>query len=237
MLERKVARVGVVVAGGGRGTRMPGTLPKQFLILDRAPIIGRTIALFQSLRCVNEIVVVVPNAHIGRTRTIVRNGGYRKVSNIVAGGKERQDSVWRGLRAFTRTPDFVLVHDAVRPLVSPQVVRAVLRETEKHRAAVVGVHVKDTIKIERDKGFYAETLDRSALWAVQTPQGFAFDLLIRAHRTAQITGLRGTDEASLVERLGIPVRIVEGDSRNIKITTREDLELAKLLLRGRFPMK
>jgi 2-C-methyl-D-erythritol 4-phosphate cytidylyltransferase len=237
MVERKMPSVGVVIAGGGHGARMHGKVPKQFLPLERIPIIERTIALFQSLRFVNEIVVVIPKEYIGRTARIVRKGRYRKVSTIIAGGNKRQDSVRIGLHAFKRKPEFVLVHDAVRPLVSPVVVQAVLRETKKHRAAVVGVHVNDTIKLAREHGFYAETLDRSVLWAVQTPQGFVFDLLANAHTTAQIDGFGGTDDASLVERLGIPIKIVEGDNRNIKITTREDLELAKLLLRQGFSRK
>lgn len=227
----------MIIAAGGLGTRMRGKLPKQFLSLNGMPVIERTIALFQSLKSVNEIVIVAPDDYLGRTRRIVLRGKYEKVSHIVAGGKRRQDSVWKGLNSFDQKPDIVLVHDAVRPLVTPQVVQEVLREARKHRAAVVGVHVNDTIKVERKMGFYAETLDRSMLWAVQTPQGFTFDLLVKAHKAAQISGFGGTDEASLVERLNVPVRRVEGDWRNIKITTRGDLELAKLVLRRRISRK
>jgi len=127
----------------------------------------------------------------------------------------------------------VLVHDAVRPFVDRSVIRAVIGAVRRHRAAVVGVRVKDTIKVESGEspGFYARTIARGGLWAVQTPQGFRYDLLLRAHQEAHRAGFLGTDDASLVERLGIPVRIVPGNERNIKITTPADRKLAEFLLK------
>jgi 2-C-methyl-D-erythritol 4-phosphate cytidylyltransferase len=122
------------------------------------------------------------------------------------------------------------VHDAVRPLVTPSLIAEVVRATERFGAAVVGVRVKDTIKIESG-GFFTTTLDRAKLWAVQTPQGFRFDILKRAHVAAQRSALLATDDAALVERLNVPVRVVEGDYRNIKITTEDDIKLAKMLLK------
>ena len=143
-----------------------------------------------------------------------------------------QYSVRNGLLCFDREPEIVLVHDAVRPLVAHKEIREVIAQARRHGAAVVGVRVKDTIKIEKS-GFYKKTLRREDLWAVQTPQGFRFEMLMKAHLAAQRSAFLGTDEASLVERLGIPVKIVEGDHRNIKITTEDDLELARLFLRRR----
>ena len=224
-------RVGVVIAGGGMGTRMKGRVPKQFLLLNRRPIITATVALMESLAFIHEIVLVVPSQFVRKVESLVRRGRFRKVSGVISGGSSRQESVWNGLHAFEQRPDIVLVHDAVRPLVSQRVVRKVLEEASGHGGAVVGTRVKDTIKVEGEPGFYAETLDRSKLWVVQTPQGFSFDLLLKAHEAARASGFCGTDEASLVERMGVAVKIVEGDWRNIKITTREDLELAKLLCR------
>lgn len=224
-------RVGVIIPAGGKGRRMGGQLPKQFLPLFGIPVIQRTVALFEAVRAVHEIVIAAPGEYVHHVRRLMRRAGFAKVSQVVAGGKERQDSVWKGLNAFERKPDIVLVHDAVRPLVEKWIITEVIRKSKKHKAAVVGVRVKDTVKVEQRRGYYAETLQRDKLWTVQTPQGFHFDLLLRAHRAAKRSNFRGTDEGSLVERLRIPVRIVEGNYRNIKITTREDLALAEFLLR------
>jgi 2-C-methyl-D-erythritol 4-phosphate cytidylyltransferase len=226
-----MVNVGVVIAAGGRGRRFGGGTPKQFLRLNGVPILQRSIELFDSFPSVNEIVVVSPRNEISRVERLLGRMGSGKILTIVAGGRERQDSVWNGLNAFVGKPHVVLVHDAVRPLVSRKTIAAVIASTVRYRAAVVGVRIVDTIKLEGREGFYIRTLERNKLWAVQTPQGFRFDLLVSAHKAARRSSYLGTDEASLLERLRIPVRIVEGDSRNIKITTPEDLRLAEMWLK------
>lgn len=230
-MAARVHKVGVIIAAGGSGRRMGGRLPKQFLSLAGKSIIARTIAAFETIQSVGEIVVVAPREHVARTQRLCGTEGFRKVSCVCKGGKERQDSVRIGLEAFARQPAIVLVHDAVRPLVSKRVIQQIIKEAARHRAAVVGVRVKDTIKVEGRRGYYKATLDRNKLWAVQTPQGFRYKLLRDAHLKALTAHYLGTDEASLVERLGIPVRIVEGDYTNIKITTLEDLKAARIHLR------
>ena len=225
--------VAVVIPAGGRGKRMRGALPKQFLRLGGIPVLQRTIAAFHSLPEVTEIVLVVPVAYIHRTRALVLRAKFTKVRAIVKGGHERQDSVRNGLAACRRNAGLVLVHDAVRPLISRAVIRRVIRAAEIHGAAVAGVKVKDTIKVEAPGrgGFCERTLPREALWGVQTPQGFRFDVLWGAHEEALASGFRGTDEASLVERMGVRVKIVEGEDTNIKLTTPADRKLAELLLK------
>ncbi len=224
-------RVGVVIPAGGTGKRMGAKVPKQFLLLGGRSVLQRTLARFESISDVNEIVLVVPKNYWERARSLVKRVGFRKVRHVVVGGRQRQDSVWNGLNAFELKPDIVLVHDAVRPMVTDKVVKRVIRKAVECQAAAVGIRLKDTVKVERRKGFFTHTLNRSKLWAVQTPQGFQFDLLMRAHRVARRKGLKSTDEASLVERLRMPVAIVEGDEKNIKITTKQDLEMARLLLK------
>ncbi len=223
-----MADVGVVIAGGGRGSRIGGTIPKQFLRLGGIPVLARTAAVFDGMSTVSSIVLVVPEDFVPRTRRLVARSGLRKVTRVVAGGRDRQDSVWKGLQAFPNKPSIVLVHDAVRMFIRPETVVRVISNVRKFGAAVVGVRVTDTTKVGSPDGFYESTLDRDSLWAVQTPQGFRFDLLDAAHRAARRNRFRGTDEASLVERLGIRVRIVEGEYGNTKITSREDLNLAKM---------
>lgn len=224
--------VAVVIAAGGRGKRMGGTLPKQFLRLGGVPVLQRTVAAFHGIRAVRMIILVVPPVHVARTRSLVRRAGFTKVAGIVSGGKERQDSVWSGLEACRGRADLVLVHDAVRPLVERSLITAVIRAAGRYAAAVAAVRTKDTIKVEarRRPGYFSHTLPREGLWSVQTPQGFRFDILWRAHRKARREGFVGTDEASLVERLGVHVRIVPGSERNIKITTPADRRLAESLL-------
>lgn len=226
-------KVGVVIPAGGKGIRFGGRVPKQFLLLDKSSVVRTTLDVFHRLKEVGEIVVVVPPPRVAPVAREISRAGLKKVGVVVPGGRGRQDSVRNGLVAFKSRPDIVLVHDAVRPLVSPRCIRQVIRQARKYGAAVVGVKVKDTVKNERPQGFYRGTLDRNVLWTVQTPQGFRYDLLMKAHQRAQRDRFVGTDESSLVERLKVKVRIVEGDERNFKITTRRDLELAKILLKQR----
>lgn len=217
----------MVIAAGGSGRRLGGQTPKQFLRLRGKTILEHSLSRFHSVSSIKEIVVVAPPAFLQKTIRVCKAGGFGKVTSVVVGGKERQHSVWNGLMAFRKVPDIVLVHDAARPFVSKQIVRKVIGEVRKYGTGVVGVPVKDTIKIEGENGFYKTTLDRSRLWAVQTPQGFLFDVIVKAHIAARKRRFLGTDEASLVERNGIQVRIVPGDFRNIKITTAYDLRLAR----------
>ena len=227
--------VGVVIAAGGSGRRMGGPLPKQFLLLAGRSILERTLRLFNAHPGVGEIVLVVPPGYLESAAWIARSGNFRKVKRVVAGGKDRQESVWNGLNAFSKPPRLVLVHDAVRPLVRRRVVDNVIRQVRLHGSAVVGVRVKETIKLEGARGFFTRTLDRAKLWSIQTPQGFDFRLLYAAHKKARKGGFRGTDDASLLERSGRKIRMVEGDYDNVKITTGDDLAFAEMVVgkRGR----
>lgn len=219
--------IAVIIAAGGAGKRLGGKVPKQFLKLGTDSIIARSVKAFQRIAAVREIVVVVPRGYADSTRRLLGRSGCLRRTTVIEGGKERQDSVRSGLDALSDGTEYVLIHDAVRPFVTRRVILDVIRETVRHEAAVVGVRVKDTIKKEGKRGYYELTLPRKLLWAVQTPQGFSTHLIKRAHRRAVKEGFFGTDDAMLVERLGIPVRIVEGEYGNAKITTREDFLAAR----------
>jgi 2-C-methyl-D-erythritol 4-phosphate cytidylyltransferase len=223
--------IAVIIPAGGAGKRMGGRLPKQFLRLRGEPILLRSVRAFERILAVRQIIIAVPREHLERTQRLVQAGKCRKVTAIVVGGRERQDSVRIALEWIIGTPAIVLVHDAVRPMVSRQVIDEVVAAAWRWGAAVVGVRVKDTIKTEGNPGFYGKTLPRHLLWAVQTPQGFKTHLIVQAHRSAHRAGYLGTDDAALVERLRIPVRIVEGSPKNLKITTKDDFEVAGLWLR------
>jgi len=210
---------------------MGGGTSKQYLSLAGLPILAHTLTLFQKHPAIDSIVLIAPPDEIGFCREdIVAPFGFDKVTDIVAGGRERQDSVRNGLRACGADgDDIALIHDGVRPLLPPELIDAVIAVAARDGAGLVAVPAKDTIKIVRD-GLVTETPDRSALWQAQTPQAFRFQLIASAHEKAYKEGYQATDDAQLIEWLGLPVAIVQGSYRNLKITTPEDLLLAESFL-------
>lgn len=221
--------VTAIVPAAGMSKRMGGGAAKQFLPLRGEPVLRQTVQILSECKLVDEIVIAAHD--LQRTAELV--GGMPKVAHIVMGGKERQDSVWEGLRAVHARPRIVCVHDAARPLLTTALLEGILQAAALYPAQVVATPVKDTIKTAGPDGLVISTLNRSTLWAVQTPQVFWADVLVNAFRRAQEEGFVGTDCASLVERAGVPVRIFPGSSDNIKITTPDDLALAEAILARR----
>lgn len=212
---------------------MGGGTAKQFLPLLGKPMLAHTLAAFEAAASIDQVVLVVGEDQLDVCRTeIVDRYGFRKVRKLMPGGSERQDSVYSGLGSLGPDCDLVVVHDAARPLVTPEMLDRAVAEARRTGAVVAAVPVKDTIKLV-DGGAVAETPDRSRLWAAQTPQVFRCALLLEAHRKARQDGFVGTDDAALVERLGHPVYIVEGSPENLKVTTPEDLLLAESILARR----
>ncbi len=218
--------VSVIIPAAGSGRRMGGGTAKQFLPLRGEPVLVRTVRRFSECPLVDEIVIAAGD--VEATRALV--GHMPKVTRIVQGGAERQDSVWAALQAVHSRPRIVAVHDAARPLLTADVLKGVLQAAADHPAQVVAVPVQDTIKQVGPDGVVVATPDRSTLWAVQTPQVFWADVLVRAFRQAIADGFLGTDDASLVERIGVPVRVYRGHPGNLKLTTPTDFRLAELLL-------
>ncbi len=221
----------VLIPAAGMGRRMQASLNKQYLSLNDRPILAHTLTLFDDHPRVDHIYIISPADEIPFCRSeVVQRFGFRKVREVVAGGAERQDSVRNGLRACKAgADDVVLIHDGVRPFFPPELLDAVIDTAAHVGGCVVGVPVKDTIK-EVEDGLICATPERSRLWQAQTPQGFRYPLILDAHEQALFEGWRRTDDASLVERLGLPVAMLEGSYRNIKITTPEDLVLARAFL-------
>lgn len=213
------------------GRRMGGSMNKQYLLLDGKPILAHTLELFQQADCIDEICVVVPADEIEYCRTnVVEKYALKKVRQIVAGGAERQQSVLNGLRALAcQDEDVVLIHDGVRPFAPLAAVQRSIEAALAFDGALVAVPVKDTVKVVED-GFVAATPPRETLWLAQTPQTFRYQVIRAAHERAAAEGFSGTDDTSLLERIGMNVHIVRGDYRNIKITTPEDLILAEAFL-------
>lgn len=217
-------KVSAIIVAAGAGKRFGSA--KQFALLRGKSVLERSLEAFAAHPEVDEIVLVLPTDEDG-IRYRERGG---KVVAVVPGGERRQDSVVRGLERLDSGPaDIVLVHDAVRPLVSEEVISRVIAKARECGAAVAAVPVEDTIK-EAAGGVVVRTLERENLQRVQTPQAFAREVLERALRKAREDEFYGTDEAALVERTGHPVAVVLGDRRNIKITTAADLKIAEALL-------
>lgn len=227
-------KLGALVVAAGKGSRFGGPVSKQFLPLGGLPVLARTLAALQEAPAVSEIVLVVGGDDVEHCRGWKERYGIGKLTAVTAGGAERQHSVWAGLQLVTT--EWVIVHDGVRPFVDGPLIERCWQAAREAGAAVAAVPVKDTIKVADDSGTIVHTPDRKSLWAIQTPQAFRRSDLVEAHLRAQRDGFLGTDDATLVERIGIPVRLVPGDYGNIKITTPEDLEWAafqlELLKRG-----
>lgn len=231
-VEGMAKKWGVVIVAAGRGARMGTKESKQYLRLADKPILVHTLELFQRMDLIREIALVVGHEDIDRCRAWTREYGLSKVAHVLEGGSERQHSVLRGLRALEGS-EWVMVHDGVRPLVSEASVEACCEAALASGASVLAVPVKDTIKQVDEAGVIVATPDRRLLWAIQTPQAFRRELLLKAHEQAAAEGFLGTDDAMVVERLGVPVTVAEGEYTNIKITTPEDLPYAEFLLARR----
>ncbi|MCU0243322.1 MAG: 2-C-methyl-D-erythritol 4-phosphate cytidylyltransferase [Acidobacteria bacterium] len=219
-----MSRTAVLVVAAGAGKRFGG--PKQFAYLRGKPVLEWTLERFQAHQAVDDIALVLPDEEDLKHYRL----RYPKIVDIVRGGARRQDSVWQGFRLLrAEATGVVLVHDGARPLADADLVSRVIAATRVLGAAVPVLPVEETVKEVRE-GTVVRTLDRTLLARAQTPQGFLYPLLQKALETARKDRFQGTDEASLAERAGIPVAAVDGDPRNIKITTPVDLRIAEALL-------
>jgi len=226
--------VSVVIVAAGKGTRMNMDINKQYMDILGKPVLARTLQVFDDCSYIDEVVLVVNEQDILYCKNdIVEYYGFDKVKALVSGGSERQDSVFNGLKEVTSGCDIVLIHDGARPFVREKSIIDSINDAREYGASCVAVPVKDTIKTSDTKGFINETLERSVLWSIQTPQAFRYDLIMNAHKSASSDGFLGTDDSILVERLGFKVKLVMGSYDNIKITTQEDLVTAEAIAGSR----
>ena len=223
--------ISAIVPAGGRGVRMGSDVPKQFLTLGDVPLLVHALQTFESCSIISEIVLVVPEDDCAYCHDhIVPIYGLKKISRVVGGGRRRQDSVLNGVQVTNPTSDIVVVHDAVRPFVTERMIADVVKAARKHGAAIVAIPLRDTVKRVNLDGLIEETLSREQLWAAQTPQAFQRDILLRAHEQGETDGVDATDDAFLVERMGLSVSVVQGSFHNIKVTRPEDLQMGQAIL-------
>jgi 2-C-methyl-D-erythritol 4-phosphate cytidylyltransferase len=222
-----------IIAAAGSGSRMASDRPKQFLELAGTPIIFHTLKPFEECESIHEIIVVLPAEESAGFLSAAGKFKLRKLTKVVPGGATRADSVKRGLLSIrSATAEVVVVHDGVRPFVTVEEIAETVDVASQTGAAILAAPVIDTIKEVEDGGI-VRTLDRSQLRRALTPQCFRYDVLRKAYEGVDVYDPSLTDESSLVERIGVKVSIVEGSARNIKITSRDDLVLAKALLKNR----
>jgi 2-C-methyl-D-erythritol 4-phosphate cytidylyltransferase/2-C-methyl-D-erythritol 2,4-cyclodiphosphate synthase len=220
--------VGVIIPAAGSGVRMGTAVPKQFFKLAGIPVLARTLRVFLDHPAVVAVVAVMPLEHLQSGAASVLpllSPGQQEKLSFVVGGATRQDSVRKGLEALPAGMEYLLVHDAARPLISRAIIDRCLAGIQEHGAALAAVPVKDTLK-KVEEGRVVATVDRTRLWQAQTPQGMTRSLLERAYQKAEASGFVGTDEASLLEHAGLPVAVVMGSEENTKLTRPEDLSLA-----------
>jgi 2-C-methyl-D-erythritol 4-phosphate cytidylyltransferase len=226
-----------IIAAAGTGARMASDRPKQFLLLAGTPIIFHTLKPFEQCDSIHEVIVVLPAQESAAFLSLAAKQGLRKLSRVVPGGATRADSVKRGLMAI-RPPSagIVAVHDGVRPFVTPEEIAGTVAAAESEGAAILAAPVTDTIKQISGDGAgsrsIVKTLDRQELRRALTPQCFRYELLRKAYDHADVDDPSLTDESSLVERIGARVTVIEGSSRNIKITTPQDLLIAEAFLKN-----
>ncbi len=215
-------KVTAIIVAAGLGTRFDPNLPKQFHFLDKKPILLHCLEKFQNCEKINEIIVVTAENQIQTCRDLITVNKTDKVTQIIQGGKTRQDSVFCGLSVIKQC-DIVLIHDGVRPFITEEDINEVILATQQYNACIPGVKVKETIKQCDSFDKVINTLDRESLRIIQTPQGFKYDLILAAYKNARDKNVNATDDAALVELMGIDVKIIPGSYKNIKITTKEDL--------------
>ena len=226
--------VSAIIVAAGEGARMKGKMRKQYLDLSGRPVLAYSIMAFDSCSLVEEIFIVVPKEDIEYCQSkILSLLDLKKCIKLIQGGAKRQDSVYNGLHAINKkNTETVVIHDGVRPFVNPENLKECILGSKKYGACILATPAVDTLKRVGESDIISTTLPRENIWLAQTPQAFQLDLILKAHEAARRYGYVGTDDASLVERLGGNVKIINGSRFNIKITKKEDLDIARAMLNG-----
>lgn len=220
-----------VIVAAGKGKRMGTEISKQFLPLCGKEILAHTVEKFEKAEKIRDIILVTGEDSLQDVQDMTQEYGWKKIRSIVAGGKERQDSVWNGLQEVSVDAEIVLIHDGVRPFVTEDILNLSMETAMEMGGCVAGVPAKDTIKVCNSENIAVDTPDRSTLWQIQTPQTFRRELIMKAYEQAKEDGFVGTDDASLAEYSGYLVKVIMGSYRNIKITTKEDLLIGEVFLK------
>jgi len=221
-----------IVLAAGKGTRMNAGMNKQFMLINDRPLLAQTLAAFQSCDAIDNIILVAGKEELKTCKEqILGVYGFDKVDKLVPGGSERQQSVYNGIMELEDDCSIVVIHDGARPILPEGIIERCIDGAKIYGAVSAGMPAKETIKILNEEGFVQYTPERGKVWVTQTPQAFKRDIIVKAHEMANIKGISGTDDAFLVECMGIKVKMLEGSYENIKITTPEDIIFAEAIMR------
>ena len=222
--------VSSIIVAAGKGVRLGGEVPKQYRMLGELPVLCHTLSAFDACPEIDEIILVIPDAD-RRTcqKRVIDPASPSKKVKMIAGGEKRQESVYQGLLAINDPEAIVVIHDGVRPFIKPRHITACIHGAKETGAAVLGIPIYDTLKLTDETAHIKKTVSREHIWSAQTPQAFEYPIIKAAHDHALKDRYIGTDDAVLLERLGIAVKMITGSRTNIKITTRQDLELARAI--------
>jgi len=234
MMNPDSVKTVAIIPAAGSGIRMGNERAKQFLSLHGRPILAVTLQFVQDCEDVDGVILVAPPGDVAYCRKhIVEKFGFTKVEKIVPGGERRQDSVRLGIEATEGRYGLVVIHDGVRPVIEKGLLKRVIEAAMTHRAVITALPAKETVKEVNEHHEVIKTYERERVWMVQTPQAFRYEDILNAHQKAVAEDWKeATDDAFLIERLGIPVKVVEGSEKNIKVTTPYDMELARFLLQS-----
>ena len=225
-----MTKVIAIIVAAGKSIRMNATVRKQYQPVAGFPIVVHTLKAFDSCQMIDEICLVIPEEDLEFCRNqIVSPANLKKNIYLVAGGPKRQDSVYNGLKAIGTDSCLVVIHDGVRPFITHDQLEACINGAKKHGACILGIPAYDTLKHVSSTGTIVDTLERDTIWLAQTPQAFRYDLITKAHEVAREQNFTATDDAALVEQMGLEVKILTGSRENIKITNQQDLKLARIL--------
>lgn len=224
-------KVAAIVPSAGSGTRLKSRVQKPYIKIAGKPILARTLLALSKNKDIKEILVSVGKDKLNKAQKEIIERYNIKKARLIIGGRVRGDSVYNALKAVSRDMDYILIHDGIRPFVRDELIETLLKEASQFKAAIAAVPVKPTLKFAGKGSFVKDTPSREYFWEAQTPQVFEKSLIEKAYKIARKKKIVATDDSSLVERIGVKPKIVMGSYSNIKITTREDLELAKIILK------
>lgn len=220
-----------IILAAGKGARMNAGMNKQFMLLNGKPLLAHTLEAFQSCNAVNSIILVVGKEELQLCKEQILDAyGFDKVDKLIPGGSERQQSVYNGIRSLEDC-GIVVIHDGARPVLPEGIIEKCIEGAKKYGAVSAGMPAKETVKILNEENFVEYTPERRRVWVTQTPQAFKRDIIEKAHEMANIKGISGTDDAYLVENMGIKVKMIKGSYENIKVTTSEDIIIAEAIMK------